>query len=458
MAHSPQSLETDIGYSINNRDQLLVEYRAISTLRRSRFNARLHSHKQIRQIARSIQTFGFNVPLLITAEGLVIAGHGRLLAAESLNLNVVPVIVLNHLTEAQLQAFMIADNKLTENATWDERLLAEQFKALAAVELDFSLDVTGFEVPEIDALIIENALPAHTGADDPADVIPEEANKPRVSAQGYLWALDKNRVLCADATQRSSYADLMEGKQATAIISDPPYNVRIDGHTTGLGKSRHAEFAMASGEMSPAEFTDFLASALTSMTAVCVDGAIGYVWMDWRHLSEILGAVGRANLELKNLCIWVKDNAGMGSFYRSQHELVLVLKHGKSSHRNNVQLGQFGRYRTNVWQYPGANSFSRNTEEGNLLTLHPTVKPVAMIADAILDCSARGDVILDGFLGSGTTVIAAERTGRVCYGLELDPAYVDTIIRRWQAFTGKSAMHVQSGRTFNELESEKRNG
>jgi DNA modification methylase len=180
--------------------------------------------------------------------------------------------------------------------------------------------------------------------------------------------------------------------------------------------------------------------------------------MDWRHLSELLAAVGRAKLELKNLCVWVKDNAGMGSFYRSQHELVLVLKHGKASHRNNIQLGQFGRYRTNVWEYPGANSFSRNSGEGNLLALHPTVKPVALIADAILDCSARGDVILDGFLGSGTTVIAAERTGRICYGLELDPAYVDTIVRRWQAFTGKSAVHVQSGRTFNELETEVANG
>src|SRR5581483_5457853 len=313
------------------------------------------------------------------------------------------------------------------------------------------------EVPEIDT-IIENASPAHKSTDDPADLIPVDTDKPKVSQLGYLWSLGKNRILCADATQASSYSELMQGNKAAAIISDPPYNVHIDGHATGLGKIRHSEFPMASGEMSPTEFTEFLGKALTAMAANCIDGAIGYVFMDWRHLSELLAAVARAHLELKNLCVWTKDNAGMGSFYRSQHELVFVMKSGKRSHRNNIQLGKFGRSRSNVWQYAGASSFARNTEEGNLLALHPTVKPVAMIADAILDCSARGDIILDGFLGSGTTVIAAERTGRACRGLELNSAYVDTIVRRWQAFTGKPAVHVQSGRTFNELEAQIANG
>ncbi len=264
--------------------------------------------------------------------------------------------------------------------------------------------------------------------------------------------------MCADSTQASTHIDLMTGKKAGAAFYDFPYNVRIDGHATGLGKNHHPEFPMASGEMTESEFTDFLSNGLTCMAANCVDGAIGYVCMDWRHMSELLVGIGRANLELKNLCVWAKDNAGMGSFYRSQHELIFVVKNGKGRHRNNVQLGQFGRYRTNVWRYPGANSFSRTTEEGNLLALHPTVKPVAMVADAIMDCSARGDIILDGFLGSGTTLIAAERTGRVCYGLELDPNYVDTIIRRWQSFTGKSAVHLKSGRTFDEIEKENTNG
>jgi hypothetical protein len=208
---------------------------------------------------------------------------------------------------------------------------------------------------------------------------------------------------------------------------------------------------MACGEMDRAEFTAFLRQAFRNLAAFSLDGALHYICMDWRHLDELLGAGRDAYGELKNLCVWVKDNAGMGSLYRSQHELVFVFKHGRKGHRNNVQLGQFGRNRSNVWRYPGANSFARGGEEGNLLALHPTVKPAAMVADAILDCSARGEVVLDGFLGSGTTVIAAERTGRRCYGLELDPVYVDTIIRRWQVLTGGSARHAASGRLFDDL-------
>jgi DNA modification methylase len=328
---------------------------------------------------------------------------------------------------------------------------------LSEVELDFSLEATGFEMGEIDVMI-EGLSPATDGEPDPADELPEQANKARVSRVGDLWQLDKHRVLCADATEMSSYDDLMAGKKADVAFTDPPYNVPIDGHVTGLGKTRHAEFPMASGEMSESEFTDFLTSALSCLAAASTDGSIHFVCMDWRHMGELLQAGRRAYGELKNLCVWAKDNAGMGSLYRSQHELIFVFKKGKERHRNNVQLGQFGRYRTNVWNYPGANSFSRTTDEGNLLAMHPTVKPVAMVADAIMDCSARGDIVLDGFLGSGTTLIAAERTGRACYGLELDPGYIDTIVRRWQAFTGKLAIHAISGRSFVEVEKETGNG
>jgi DNA modification methylase len=246
----------------------------------------------------------------------------------------------------------------------------------------------------------------------------------------------------------------MQGDQATMVFTDPPYNVPIDGHASGLGRIHHREFAMASGEMDPAEFTEFLTRACTLLARHSIDGAIHFVCMDWRHASELLAAGREAYSGLKSVCVWVKHNAGMGSFYRSQHELVFVFKHGRGRHRNNVQLGQYGRHRSNVWSYRGANSFGRPTEEGNLLALHPTVKPVALVADAILDCSARGEVALDAFLGSGTTVIAAERTGRRCYGLEIDPAYVDTIIRRWQAFTGESARHGATGRSFGDLEAE----
>ena len=241
-----------------------------------------------------------------------------------------------------------------------------------------------------------------------------------------------------------------EERAATAFI-DPPYNVRIDGHAGGLGAIHHRPFPMASGEMDRSQFMAFLGQAFRNLTAFSIDGSIHFVCMDWRHVEELLAAGREAYDELKNICVWVKDNAGMGSFYRSRHELVCVFKHGRNGHRNNIQLGQFGRNRSNVWHYPGANSFARYSEEGNLLALHPTVKPVAMVADAILDCSARGDIVLDAFLGSGTTLIAAERTGRRCYGIELDPAYVDTSVRRWQKLTGGSARHAASGRSFDDL-------
>jgi DNA methylase len=227
--------------------------------------------------------------------------------------------------------------------------------------------------------------------------------------------------------------------------------VRIDGHASGLGAIHHRPFPMASGEMDRSQFTAFLGQAFRNLAAFSIDGSIHFVCMDWRHVEELLAAGREAYDELKNICIWVKDNAGMGSFYRSQHEFVAVFKHGHLAHRNNIQLGQFGRNRSNVWHYPGANSFARYSEEGNLLALHPTVKPVTMVADAILDCSARRDIVLDAFLGSGTTLIAAERTGRRCYALELDPIYADTAILRWQALTGGSARHAVSGRSFDDL-------
>ena len=263
--------------------------------------------------------------------------------------------------------------------------------------------------------------------------------------------LGRHRLLCGSALDGAAFAALMGLERASTAITDPPYNVRIDGHASGLGAVHHRPFPMASGEMDSAEFTAFLATAFRNLAASSVEGSLHYIFMDWRHAEELLAAGRDVYGELKNLCVWVKHSAGMGSLYRSQHELVFVFKHGRQGHRNNVQLGQFGRNRTNVWHYPGANSFGRCGEEGNLSALHPTVKPVAMVADAMLDCSARGDIVLDAFLGSGTTVIAAERTGRRCYGLELDPGYVDTIIRRWQALTGGSARHAASGRSFDDL-------
>lgn len=442
-----------LGVGAGKADRLAITYRAIASLKPDPRNPRFHSEKQVQQIARSIEAFGFNVPVLVNAQSQVIAGHGRLQACQLLGIAEVPTIRLEHLTEAQARAFLIADNRLTENAAWDDRLLAEQLKELSDLDLDFSLETTGFEMGEID-LLIEGLSPAPAGKEDLADAVPEPQPGIRVTNPGDLWLLGKHRVYCGNSLNEPSYAALMGDSKAAMVFTDPPYNVRIDGHATGKGAIRHREFKMASGEMSRAEFTDFLSRACTLLARHSVEGSIHFVCMDWRHMGELLAAGREVYDEFKNVCVWVKDNGGMGSFYRSQHELVFVFKHGRESHRNNFQLGQYGRYRSNVWYYPGVNSFSRSTDEGNLLALHPTVKPVALVADAIMDCSARGDVVLDAFLGSGTTLIAAERTGRLCYGIELDPVYVDTVIRRWQAFTGQVATHAASGRTFTELEKE----
>jgi DNA modification methylase len=258
-------------------------------------------------------------------------------------------------------------------------------------------------------------------------------------------------ILCGSVLDTTALQTVIAAERAAMVFTDPPYNLEIDGHTGGLGKIHHRSFGMATGEMSPAAFAVFLATSLRNQTAFCLGGALLYVCMDWRHMAKLLAAGRDIEAELENLCIWAKDNSGMGSLYGSQHELVFLFKTGSGPHRNNVQLGRFGRNRSNIWRYPGVNSFSRKTEEGNLLALHPTVKPVELVSDAILDCTARGEIVLDGFLGSGTTVIAAESTGRRCFGTELDPGYVDTIIRRWQKFTGDVASHVGRGRTFEDL-------
>ena len=430
-----------------------IVYRPIEQLTPNPANPRVHSKKQIRQIAESIRVFGFNVPVLVDRHGNVVCGHGRLLACRELGITEVPTLRLDHLTPAQARAFMIADNRLTEIATWDDRLLAEQLQDLSISGLDFSLETTGFEMGEIDLRIASlEDLPAQD--DDPADVLPEVVAGPPVSKLGDVWVLGRHRVLCRSALDLQAFTALMGEERATMVFTDPPYNVPIDGHASGLGGIHHRPFPMASGEMNKAEFTAFLVQACRNLAAFSDGGSLHYICMDWRHLEELLAAGADTYGELKNLCAWVKDNSGMGSLYRSQHELILVFKQRGGTHRNNVRLGQFGRNRSNVWRYPGVNSFARCGAEGNLLALHPTVKPVALVADAILDCTERGAIVLDAFLGSGTTVIAAERTGRRCYGMELDPLYVDTAIRRWQALTRGKAHHAESDRLFDDLAGE----
>ncbi len=374
--------------------RLTIQQRQIDTLRLDPRNPREHSKKQIAQIAESIRAFGFNVPVLIDDDNKIIAGHGRVLACQLLDISEVPTICLSHLSPEQVRAFIIADNKLTENATWNEILLGEQLKSLSEIDLNFSLEATGFEMGEIDVLIEGISQPGARAQDDPADVLPDQSEI-LVSAPGDWWQLGKHRVLCGNALEPASYDRLMSQQLAAVVFTDPRYNVPVDGHASQLGKKQHRDFTMACGEMSRAEFTDFLRTMCKRLVSASRDGAIHFICMDWRHIGELLDASKDVYDEVKNICVWVKDNAGMGSLYRSQHQLILVFKQGKQSHRNNVQLGQFGRSRSNVWQYPGANSFSRATAEGNLLDLHPTGKPVALVADAILDCSSRGDIVLD---------------------------------------------------------------
>ena len=433
----------------NDLARIAVSYRSPIELSVASDNPRVHTPRQIKQIAGSIRVFGFLIPIIIDEADRVLVGVGRLLAARNLGYHDVPTIQVAHLSEAQKTAFAIADNQLAAIAKWDDPVLAEQLKALSIINLDFDIEVTGFEPAEIDLRI--DSINLEVDDTDPADTLPAAATGEPVSRLGDVWMLGRHRLLCGDALDPVAYTALMRGKKAEQVFADTPYNVRIDGNATGFGAIHHREFAMACGEMTSAEFQTFLLSACALLARHSENGSIHYICMDWRHSVEMLAAGGVVYTEHKNICVWNKSNGGMGSLYRSQHEFVFVFKNGNAPHRNNVQLGRFGRYRSNVWNYPGANSMGRGTEEGNLLALHPTAKPVKLVADAILDCSARGDLVLDPFMGSGTTLMAAERVGRRCYGIEIDPLYADTIIRRWQAQTGDDAVHESTGRRFNDV-------
>ena len=427
---------------------IAVRYCSITELKPDPKNARVHGARQVRRIADSIAAFGFNVPILIDQNNGIVAGHGRVLAAKRVGLTEVPTIMLDHLNEAQRRAFMIADNRLTEIATWDDQLLGEQLKELATVDLNFAIEATGFEMNEIDLRI--EALQQGSERVKGEPPIPAPVGS-AITRPGDLWTLGPHRLLCGDALDASNYRALFEERKAAMTFADPPYNVKIDGNVGGLGRVKHREFAMGVGEMTPEEFTKFLARWLRLATQSCRQGALIYSCMDWRHIGELLDAAKSEGLGAVNLCVWTKPNAGMGSFYRSQHELVYVVVAPGGPRRNNVQLGAYGRSCSNVWTYAVGPGFGRAGEEGRLSALHPTIKPVAMVADAILDCTAIGDIVLDPFLGSGATLIAAERTRRRCFGVELDPLYCDVIIRRWQSYGGGAAKLASTGETFDAV-------
>lgn len=416
-----------------------------AVLKTGRKAARTHSKKQVEQICKLIIRYGWTYPIVVDEHYQIIAGYGRLLAARKLGIGEVPIIVISGLCEAEKQALALADNKVATNAGWDREVLAEMFVFLEEElpKIDLDLEFTGFETAEVEQILEDFG----GGETDPADEV-GEVGKIAVTQAGDLWLLGKHRLLCGDAKSDDDIARLMAGKTAAMALIDPPYNVRV-ASIQGRGKIKHAEFHEASGEMSPRQFRRFLQSVLRRIAKSAKAGAIVFVCMDWRHVSTLIDAGEEIFGELKQLVVWVKTNAGQGSFYRSQHELICVFKNGEGQHTNTFGLGQHGRNRSNVWEYAGVNTFRKGRMDE--LTVHPTVKPVALVADAIRDCSKRGDIILDTFMGSGTTLLAAERVGRQAFGTEIESFYVDVAIRRWQQFTGRDAILESTGETFEEV-------
>lgn len=425
-----------------------AEYKAalpILTLRPHPANVRTHSNKQIAQIARSIEAVGFTSPIIIDEARQILAGHGRWLAAKQLGLRHVPIVCISGLSDAARRAYLLADNKLTENAGWDQRGLALELSdlQLQLAELGLDIGLTGFEAAEIDRLLGDYV----DAEQEPADDGPALADAP-ISRIGEEWHLGAHRILCGDAKDAEASRQLMRGERASMVFADPPYNVQI-ASVQGRGRTRHREFVQGSGELSASAFTSFLRSSLSLAAKYSKAGALHYVCMDWRHLRELLAAADDVYPNLLNLVVWEKTNAGQGSFYRSQHELIFVFRQGNASHLNNIELGRHGRNRSNVWHYAGANTFRAGRLDD--LAVHPTVKPVALVANAMQDCTRRGEIVLDPFLGSGTTILAAERVGRRGFGIELDPAYVDATVRRWQSFTKRDAVLASTGKTFADV-------
>lgn len=410
--------------------RLSVIYRGTGSLKPDPRNARTHSKRQVEQIVASMREFGFTNPILVDEEGVLIAGHGRLLAAKAMGLAEVPTIELSGLSDAQKRALRIADNKIALGAGWDLDLLKLELTELSGLDLDLDLTVTGFSTGELDLML--------QGSDPEDEVIPPVPTEPRTKP-GDVWILGEHVIGCGDSRDAAFLERVVgQGALVNAAFLDPPYNVRISGHANTTG--RHREFAMASGEMTEAAFRAFLSETLGAAARVSRDGAVHFVCMDWRHMDDV-SAVGRTVYgDLLNLCIWNKSNAGMGSLYRSKHELVFVYKVGTAAHFNAVELGRHGRNRTNVWDYASVNTVAGSRRED--LALHPTVKPTGLVADAIRDVTRRGELVLDTFLGSGTTLIAAERSGRRFRGLDIDPGYVDVTIERWTAMTGGAATLV----------------
>jgi DNA modification methylase len=417
----------------------------IASVTPSPHHSRVHNRNKRHKLEKLLEQFGQVTPIIVDQDYFIVDGHAVHAALKSRGCREVMAIVVSNCGPAEIRALRLALNRIVYDAKWDDEGLRTELRELVA--LGFDLDLTGFEQVEIDMAL--NLNPSTSGAVEEEQAVSlEPASEPPAVIEGDVFRAGRHGIGCGDARDTQLLASLIVGRPAAVVFTDPPYNVKIAGFVSGLGRKRHREFAMASGEMTKGEFVDFLDESIAALIPHLTDGAILYLCIDWRHMAELLEAACRNELMLKNLCVWCKTNAGNGSFYRSQHELVFVFKHGAGQHQNHFELGQYGRVRSNVWTYAGVNAFGKTRME--LLGAHPTVKPWKLIADALLDVSRQRDFVIDPFLGSGSTLIAAEETGRTCVGLDVDPAYVEVAIRRWQKHTGRDAIHVLTGLTFND--------
>lgn len=422
-----------------------IAYLPIDEIKPYSGNARTHDENQITVLMASMKMFGFTNPALLDGDNVLIAGHGRVEAARRLGMKTVPVLWIEGLSPDQVRAYRISDNRIAELAGWDEHILAIELQHLTSIDIDFSIEVTGWSTAEIDVLI-ENAASCEDG-EDPADIIPPLA-KTAISRPGDLWLMGPHRLLCGSALETGCYERLMQGEKAVLICQDPPWNIAVKT-ISGSGKTKHREFVMGSGEMSEAEFRDFLQTQLACNLACVEPGAVFQVFIDWRGVEKVITAGTALGLELINVCVWHKGHGSFGSPWRSAHELIVCFRVPGAPIRDRVKMGQHGRLRSNVWEVPGMGSFGKGREAA--LAMHPTSKPVRLLTEAIRDVTDRGDIVLDAFMGSGSCLIAAHRTGRIARGLELDPLYVDTIVRRWQDLTGEMATLDGDGRSFADI-------
>ncbi len=401
---------------------------------------RRHDRHKIEKIKKLIGRFGQVAPIIIDANGIIVDGHCVWQAMRELDAGEIATITVAGRTDPEVRALRLALNRLPAEAAWDNQQLRSEFEEL--IGLSFDLELTAFDTAEIDHALDLDLPQANVVEDQKIPAIEARA----VSKLGDVWVCGDHRVGCGNALDTDFVALVCDGLQANVSFVDPPYNIPIAGFVSGKGRIQHREFVQGAGEMSPEEFTKFLAAALKVLQSVIAPNALIFVCMDWRHLYELLSAGRQNGLALYNVCAWIKNNAGMGALYHNQHELISVFNTGSEAPTNNVQLGRHGRSRSNVWNYRGQNS--SGSDRDALLASHPTVKPVAMIADALRDVTKRGGAVLDTFLGSGSTLIAAEDTGRRCLGTELDPLYLDVTVRRWQQHTRSDAIHAATGELF----------